>query len=201
MNIINIRYDTFCDENPFQEKTRQIHYQAPTSKNRKNCANVFFQKLINQLQVRIQAEPPHGKYSGGNSASFSTSIFFLKNMFFPDPLNLLLGTSDDSKWHPKGPRTILGKNVFWPSSTFLVAALCLVLQEEDLLLAQENNFSIRHHRPLFATIRHYAPLFATIRHYSPLFSTIRNCTPLFATIDHYSPLYWSICASIRSQLE
>ena len=81
----------------------------------------LFEKLINQLQVRIQAEPPHGKYSGGNSASFLTSKLFLKTVIFPDPLNLLLGTSDDSKWHPKGPRTILGKSVFWPSSTFLVA--------------------------------------------------------------------------------
>ena len=81
----------------------------------------FFKKLINQLQVRIQAEPPHGKYSGGNSAFFLASKLFLKNMIFPDPLNLLLGTSDDSKWHPKGPQTFLGKSVFWPSSTFLVA--------------------------------------------------------------------------------
>ena len=30
----------------------------------------LFEKLINQLQVRIQAEPMGGKYSGGNSASF-----------------------------------------------------------------------------------------------------------------------------------
>ena len=53
--------------------------------------------LGGSVWVRIQAEPPHGKYSGGNSASFLTSKLFLKNMIFPDPLNLLSGTSDDSK--------------------------------------------------------------------------------------------------------
>ena len=53
--------------------------------------------VINQLQVRIQAEPMYGKYSGGNSASFLNSKLFLKPMIFPDPLNLLLGTSDDGK--------------------------------------------------------------------------------------------------------
>ena len=50
----------------------------------------------------------------------------MKNLIFSDPLNLLLGTSDDSKWHPKGPRTILGKmfidhfQLFW--SPFFAAA-------------------------------------------------------------------------------
>ena len=55
------------------------------------------------------------------SKSFLTSKLFVFNDFFPGPLNLLLGTSDDSKWHPKGLQTFLGKSVFWPSSTFLVA--------------------------------------------------------------------------------
>ena len=61
-------------------------------------------------------------------------------MIFPEPLNLLLGTNDDSKWHPKGPWTILGNSVFWPSSTFLVTTLYLhLVQEEDFLLAQEED--------------------------------------------------------------
>ena len=81
----------------------------------------------------------HEKYSGGNSASFLPSKLFLRNMIFPEPLNLVLGTSDDSKWHPNGPRTILGKSVFWPSSTFLVTTFYLLLvQEEDLLVQEED---------------------------------------------------------------
>ena len=39
-------------------------------------------------------------------------ISHLGKTLFPDPLNLLVGTSVDSKWHPKGPRTILGKTIF-----------------------------------------------------------------------------------------
>ena len=108
-----------------------------------NSENMICEKLLNQLQVRIQAEPMHGKYSGGNSASFWTSKLFLKNLFFPDRLNPLLGTSDDSKWHPKGPWTILGKSVFWPSLTFLVTILYLLLvQEEDRFLVQEEDRGI-----------------------------------------------------------
>ena len=53
--------------------------------------------VINQLQVRIQAEPMGGKYSGSDSASFKASKFLLENMIFPDPPNLLSGTSDDIK--------------------------------------------------------------------------------------------------------
>ena len=54
--------------------------------------------LINQLQVRIQAEPMHGKYSGDNSASCLTLKLFLEKYdLISDPLNLLSGTSDDSK--------------------------------------------------------------------------------------------------------
>jgi len=56
----------------------------------------------------------HGKHSGGNSASFWISTLFLNNIC-SEALNLLLGTSDDSKWHPKGPWTFLGKRVFWAS--------------------------------------------------------------------------------------
>ena len=48
------------------------------------------------MEVRIQADPMGGKYSGGDSASFLTSFCFEK-YDFPDPLNLLLGTNDDSK--------------------------------------------------------------------------------------------------------
>ena len=78
-------------------KPNKGSFFGPKGPKPRNSENLTFEKLLNQLQVRIQAEPPHGKYSGGNSASFLTSQLFLKNMIFPDPLNLLLGTSDDSK--------------------------------------------------------------------------------------------------------
>ena len=56
----------------------------------------FFEKLINQFQVRIQAEPMHGKYSGGDCASFFTPQNFFEKYVFSEALNLLLGTSADS---------------------------------------------------------------------------------------------------------
>ena len=53
-----------------KKEEKQAKNKRKCLKKPKNLKKCLFEKLGNQLQVRIQAEPMHGKNSGGNSASF-----------------------------------------------------------------------------------------------------------------------------------
>ena len=54
------------------------------------------------------------KWSGGDSAHFLFELFFWKKIYFLDPLDPFLDTSDDAKIHPKHPQHFLGKSFFRP---------------------------------------------------------------------------------------